>query len=82
MDNVDLTFDDEVIDFVVDKAIEYKLGARGLRAMDILYKQELEGKVVILDAEKDPDDYLKKYGPQKFEQCLTNALNIIDFKSQ
>ena len=50
------------------------------RAMDILYKQELEGKVVILDAEKDPDDYLKKYGPQKFEQCLTNALNIIDFE--
>ena len=33
MDNVDLTFDDEVIDFVVDKAIEYKLGARGLRSI-------------------------------------------------
>lgn len=33
MDNVNLTFDDEVIDFVVDKAIEYKLGARGLRSI-------------------------------------------------
>ena len=33
MDNVDLTFDDEVIDYVVDKAIEYKLGARGLRSI-------------------------------------------------
>lgn len=33
MDNVDLTFDNEVIDYVVDKAIEYKLGARGLRSI-------------------------------------------------
>jgi len=33
MDNVNLTFDDEVIDYVVDKAIEYKLGARGLRSI-------------------------------------------------
>ena len=33
MDNVDLTFDDELIDYVVDKAIEYKLGARGLRSI-------------------------------------------------
>ena len=33
MDNVNLTFDNEVIDYVVDKAIEYKLGARGLRSI-------------------------------------------------
>ena len=33
MDNVNLTFDDEVIDYVVDKAIEYKLGARGVRSI-------------------------------------------------
>lgn len=33
MDNVDLTFDDDVYDYVVDKAIEYKLGARGLRSI-------------------------------------------------
>lgn len=33
MDNVELSFDEEVIDYVVDKAIEYKLGARGLRSI-------------------------------------------------
>ncbi|MDR3326655.1 MAG: ATP-dependent Clp protease ATP-binding subunit ClpX [Prevotellaceae bacterium] len=33
MDNVDLSFDDEVLEYIVDKAIEYKLGARGLRAI-------------------------------------------------
>ena len=33
MDGVKLTFDPEVYEFIVDKAIEYKLGARGLRAI-------------------------------------------------
>ena len=31
MDGVDLTFEDSALDFIVDKAIEFKLGARGLR---------------------------------------------------
>lgn len=33
MDGVELTFDDEVLDYVVDKAIEFQLGARGLRSI-------------------------------------------------
>jgi ATP-dependent Clp protease ATP-binding subunit ClpX len=33
MDGVTLTFDDEVLDYIVDKAIEFKLGARGLRSI-------------------------------------------------
>lgn len=33
MDGVKLTFDTEVYDFIVDKAIEYRLGARGLRSI-------------------------------------------------
>ncbi|MGL4853472.1 MAG: ATP-dependent Clp protease ATP-binding subunit ClpX [Phocaeicola sp.] len=33
MDGVALTFDPEVLEYIVDKAIEYKLGARGLRSI-------------------------------------------------
>ena len=33
MDGVKLVFDEEVLDYIVDKAIEFKLGARGLRSM-------------------------------------------------
>jgi ATP-dependent Clp protease ATP-binding subunit ClpX len=29
MDEVEFTITDEALDFVVDKALEYKLGARG-----------------------------------------------------
>lgn len=44
MDGVKLTFDDDMLDYVVDKAIEFKLGARGLRSivetvmMDAMYE--------------------------------------------
>lgn len=33
LDGVKLSFDPEVLDYIVDKAIEYKLGARGLRSI-------------------------------------------------
>ena len=44
MDGIKLKFEDEVLDYIVDKAIEYKLGARGLRSiveaimMDAMYE--------------------------------------------
>ena len=44
MDGIKLTFPDETLDFLVDKAVEYKLGARGLRSivesvmMDAMYE--------------------------------------------
>ena len=43
LDGIELKFDDEVLDFIVDKALEYKLGARGLRSiceaimMDVMF---------------------------------------------
>lgn len=43
MDGVRLTFADDALDYIVDKAMEYKLGARGLRGlcetimMDVMY---------------------------------------------
>jgi ATP-dependent Clp protease ATP-binding subunit ClpX len=33
MDGVTLSFDDDVLEYIVDKAIEFKLGARGLRSI-------------------------------------------------
>ncbi len=44
MDGVELVIEDDVLGFVVDKAIEYKLGARGLRSLfetimiDVMYQ--------------------------------------------
>ena len=50
MDGVKLTFDDDMLDYVVDKAIEFKLGARGLRSivetvmMDAMYETPSSAK--------------------------------------
>ena len=33
MDGIKLSFDEDALDFIVDKAMEYKLGARGLRSI-------------------------------------------------
>ena len=50
MDGVALTIDDDVLDFVVDKAIEFKLGARGLRSIfetimiDVMYQVPASGE--------------------------------------
>ena len=33
MDGIKLSFEESVLDFIVDKAVEYKLGARGLRSI-------------------------------------------------
>ena len=33
MDKIDLTFTTEALEYIVDKAVEYKLGARGLRSI-------------------------------------------------
>ena len=33
MDGIRLTFEEDALDFIVDKALEYKLGARGLRSI-------------------------------------------------
>ncbi|HOU67110.1 MAG TPA: ATP-dependent Clp protease ATP-binding subunit ClpX [Paludibacteraceae bacterium] len=44
MDGIALTFDEAVFEFIVDKAIEFKLGARGLRSIvetimiDVMYE--------------------------------------------
>jgi ATP-dependent Clp protease ATP-binding subunit ClpX len=33
MDGIELTFDKDALELIVDKAVEYKLGARGLRSI-------------------------------------------------
>jgi ATP-dependent Clp protease ATP-binding subunit ClpX len=41
MDGVKLEFADETLDYIVDKAVEFKLGARGLRSICEAVMKEL-----------------------------------------
>ncbi len=74
MDHIELVFEEEVLEYVVDKAIEFKLGARGLRSitetiiMDKMYEMpsKNETKLVI---ELD-------YARTKIEKANINRLKI------
>jgi ATP-dependent Clp protease ATP-binding subunit ClpX len=74
MDSVKLFFDEEVYEFMVDKALEFKLGARGLRSiveaimMDAMYTMPSEKK-------KEMHVTLM-YAKEKFDKSDTNFLQI------
>ena len=53
MDGIKLTFEPEALEYMVDKAVEYKLGARGLRSIM---------EAVMIDAQYDaPSGRVKKF---------------------
>lgn len=53
-----------------------------LRGMDILVSQKLNVKVLILDREdvKDPDEYINKYGTERYKKCIENSISLVEFK--
>ena len=80
MDNVKLLFDDNALDYIVDKAFEYQLGARGLRGLmetlmtDLMF--ELPNKKNL--GEQQVFTVTKDYARQKLEKAdyvrLRNAV--------
>lgn len=75
MENVKLTFEDAVLDFIVDKAVEFKLGARGLRSiceaimLDAMYEVPSSGKI------KDFEITLS-YAREKITHANLNQLKV------
>jgi ATP-dependent Clp protease ATP-binding subunit ClpX len=80
MDNVKLLFDENALDYIVDKALEYQLGARGLRGLmetlmtDLMF--ELPNKKQL--GEQQVFTVTKDYARQKLEKAdyvrLRNAV--------
>ena len=50
------------------------------RAMEIFEKEEVTVQVLQMDGAKDPDEYIKKYGAQRFEMLLEGANSALDFQ--
>ena len=74
MDGVELVFADETLDFIVDKAIEYKLGARGLRSIvetimiDAMYEVPSSKKKKFVLKRDYAEQQLKKANFEAFNQ--------------
>lgn len=65
MDGVTLTITDEALDYIVDKAIEYKLGARGLRS--IFETIMMDAMYTIPSSRKKKFELTKDYAEQQLE---------------
>lgn len=53
-----------------------------VKGMDLLDKAGLDVKVMSVPEKKDPDEYIKAYGKQAFEQLIDKALPLPDYKLQ
>ena len=53
-----------------------------LRGLDILVSKGLKVKVLILDKSdvKDPDEYINKYGKERFKNCIDKSISLVEFK--
>lgn len=74
MDGVKLTFAPEVLEFVVDKAIEYKLGARGLRS--IVEAIMVDAMFDIPSQHVDSFEVTLDYAKAKFEAAHFEAASV------
>jgi len=75
MDGIDFSIDDEALDFIVDKAVEYKLGARGLRSLceEILTDAMFE----MPGGEEDTLKVTRKYAESKISKSTIKKLKAV-----
>lgn len=51
-----------------------------LRGMEILQNMGCDIRVLQINDAKDPDEYVVKYGPERFQKCVENAISLVEFK--
>ncbi|HEY4110046.1 ATP-dependent Clp protease ATP-binding subunit ClpX [Puia sp.] len=74
LEGIQLSFDNEVLDFMVDKAVEYKLGARGLRS---ICESILTDAMFELPSAKEDKFHLDlEYAQKKFDKSKMNLLKV------
>jgi ATP-dependent Clp protease ATP-binding subunit ClpX len=74
LEGIQLSFNEEVLDFMVDKAVEYKLGARGLRS---ICESILTDAMFDLPSAKEEKFHLDlEYAQKKFDKSKMNLLKV------
>jgi ATP-dependent Clp protease ATP-binding subunit ClpX len=75
MENVKLTFSDEALAYIVEKAMEYKLGARGLRSIMEAIMTDAMFEIPSQDSLKTFEVDLN-YAKDKFEKTVFHQLKV------
>lgn len=54
--------------------------AATLRGLEILQNLGCDIRILQLDGAKDPDEYILKYGPERLQKCIDNAISLVEYK--
>ena len=73
LDGIDLSFDDESLDYIVNKAVELKLGARGLRS--IIEKIMTNAMYEFPSSKQKKISITADYAKQQFESSIFSFLD-------
>ncbi len=68
--------DEVIIAYDADSAGQ----AATLRGLDILEEAGCRVKVLTIPEGKDPDEYIRNNGPEKFKNLLDRAISLLDYK--
>ncbi len=76
MDRVKISFDKKVLDFIVDRAVEYKLGARGLRSICEAIMTDAMYEVPSTNDHASELRITLSYAREKFERSRLSQLKV------
>ena len=51
-----------------------------MRGLEILQNQGVDARVIQMEGAKDPDEYIIKYGSERFNLLAKNAISLVEFK--
>jgi len=51
-----------------------------IRSLDLLIEEGMNVKVASLSKGEDPDSFIRKFGVEKFEECISTAKSLFDYK--
>lgn len=54
--------------------------AATLRGLEILQNMGCDMRILQIYGAKDPDEFVNKYGPERFLKCVDNAISLVEFK--
>lgn len=51
-----------------------------IRGIDILKSMGIDIRILQISGAKDPDEFVVKYGPDKFRKCMDDAISVVEYK--
>ena len=51
-----------------------------MRGLEILQNLGCDIRILQIEGAKDPDEYILKYGPERLQKCIDNAISLIEYK--